>query len=464
MKKNPTPQQAFVGLLFVVISILISIKVTLALETALVMGTLAAALVAVYLGHNWEDIQDGMLRGIQNGLGACLILIAIGMVVGTWLLSGTIQTLIYFGLEWLTPSVFLPIGFLLCALTSLLIGSSFGTIATMGIVLMAISEGLGIPKEITAGMVISGAMFGDKISPISDSTNLTAAMSGTDLFKHVKSMLYVSIPAMVLCIGLYAIIGLGYHSSSQITSSVVNDLQKVLASNFNISLWTLIPPLLVLVLSYKKRPALPTLIASFIVSGVMAMVLQEATLASVLEVASSGYASNTGHPLVDKLLSQGGIHAMMSTIIMIILGTAMGGIMEKTGVLNVLLKALMVRIKQPKHLILSTLAASYMMLLATGEMMVSIIVPGRTLKPAYDAMGVDASVLSRTLETAATLGCGVLPWGVVSLYAQNILDVGFGYIPYAFLSFIAPVIVVLYAHWDKVDIQKDKGITSAVTN
>lgn len=464
MKKNPTPQQALVGLLFVVISILISIKVTLALETALVMGTLAAALVAVYLGHNWEDIQDGMLRGIQNGLGACLILIAIGMVVGTWLLSGTIQTLIYFGLEWLTPSVFLPIGFLLCALTSLLIGSSFGTIATMGIVLMAISEGLGIPKEITAGMVISGAMFGDKISPISDSTNLTAAMSGTDLFKHVKSMLYVSIPAMVLCIVLYAIIGFGYHSPSQITSSVANDLQKVLASHFNISLWTLIPPLMVLVLSYKKRPALPILIASFIVSGAMAMVLQEATLASVLEVASSGYASNTGHPLVDKLLSQGGIHAMMSTIIMIMLGTAMGGIMEKTGVLNVLLKGLMVRIKQPKHLILSTLAASYMMLLATGEMMVSIIVPGRTLKPAYDAMGVDASVLSRTLETAATLGCGVLPWGVVSLYAQNILDVGFGYIPYAFLSFIAPVIVVLYAYNFKVDIQKDKGITSAVTN
>lgn len=455
MTKKPTTKEALIGLLIVIISILISIKITLALEIALVFGTIAAALVAVYLGHRWDDIQDGMLRGIQNGLGACLILIAIGMVVGTWILSGTIQTLIFYGLQWLTPSVFLPIGFLLCSLTSLLIGSSFGTIATMGIVLMGISEGLGIPKEITAGVVVAGAMFGDKISPISDSTNLTAAMSGTDLFRHVKSMLYVSIPASLICILLYTFIGFNYSSSTHFSSSIVDELQLVLSTHFKISLWTLMPPIAVLVLSYKKIPAIPTLILSFVLSSSIALILQKSSLASVLEVATSGYVSNTGNALIDKLLSQGGIHSMMSTIVMIMLGTAMGGILEKIGILDALLKALMDQINSPKHLILATLASSYIMLLATGEMMVSIIVPGRTLKPAYEEMGVDLSVLSRTLETAATLGCGILPWGVVSIYTQNILNVGFAYIPYTFLGFIAPIIAILYAHFGIASFKAD---------
>lgn len=458
MTKKPTTKEALIGLLIVIISILISIKITLALEIALVFGTIAAALVAVYLGHRWDDIQDGMLRGIQNGLGACLILIAIGMVVGTWILSGTIQTLIFYGLQWLTPSVFLPIGFLLCSLTSLLIGSSFGTIATMGIVLMGISEGLGIPKEITAGVVVAGAMFGDKISPISDSTNLTAAMSGTDLFRHVKSMLYVSIPASLICILLYTFIGFNYSSSTHFSSSIVDELQLVLSTHFKISLWTLMPPIAVLVLSYKKIPAIPTLILSFVLSSSIALILQKSSLASVLEVATSGYVSNTGNALIDKLLSQGGIHSMMSTIVMIMLGTAMGGILEKIGILDTLLKALMGQINSPKHLILATLASSYIMLLATGEMMVSIIVPGRTLKPAYEEMGVDLSVLSRTLETAATLGCGILPWGVVSIYTQNILNVGFAYIPYTFLGFIAPIIAILYAHFGIASFKADTKV------
>lgn len=458
MTKKPTTKEALIGLLIVIISILVSIKIALALEIALVFGTIAAALVAVYLGHQWDDIQDGMLRGIQNGLGACLILIAIGMVVGTWILSGTIQTLIFYGLQWLTPSVFLPIGFLLCSLTSLLIGSSFGTIATMGIVLMGISEGLGVPKEITAGVVVAGAMFGDKISPISDSTNLTAAMSGTDLFTHVKSMLYVSIPASLICVLLYTFIGFNYSSSTHFSSSIVDELQLVLSTHFKISLWTLIPPIAVLALSYKKMPAIPTLIFSFVLSSAIALILQKASLASVLEAATSGYISNTGNALIDKLLSQGGIHSMMSTIVMIMLGTAMGGILEKIGILDALLKALMRQINSPKHLILATLASSYIMLIATGEMMVSIIVPGRTLKPAYEEMGVDLSVLSRTLETAATLGCGILPWGVVSIYAQNILNVGFGYIPYTFLGFIAPIIAILYAHFGIASFKADAKV------
>lgn len=446
MIKKPSTLESLLALILVIITILISIRLVLALETALTFGTITAALFALYLGYSWDDIQSGMIDGIKNGIGACLILIVIGMVVGTWILGGTIQTMIYYGLKWLTPEIFLPAGFILCAITSLLIGSSFGTIATMGIVLMGVAKGLMIPTEIAAGMVVAGAMFGDKLSPISDSTNLTAAMTGTNLFSHVKSMLYVSAPAAIICIVIYSFIGRGYSiNSSNMNVEIVNSIIVTLKNNFNISLFTLIPPIIVMILSIKKVPAVPALIASFLTSSIVAIVVQGTNLKSIIQVAATGYSANTGHILVDKLLTQGGISSMMSTIIIIIIGTAMGGILEKTGILNTLLNALMKHIKKPRDLILASLMSSYIMLIATGEMMVSIIVPGRTLEPAYRKLDIDTSVLSRTLETAATLGCGVLPWGVVSVYAQNILDVGFGYIPYTFLAFIAPIIAIIYA-------------------
>ncbi|OWZ83214.1 Na+/H+ antiporter NhaC [Natranaerobius trueperi] len=442
--RSPSFLEAVIALSLIIIVIVGAIRVELVLETPLVLGALVAALFALYLGYSWDQIQEGMVDGIKNGLIACLILMIVGMVVGTWILGGTIQTLIYYGLQMLSPSIFLPITFILCALTSLFIGSSFGTIATMGLVLQGVGGGLGVPVGMTVGAIASGAIFGDKLSPLSDSTNLTSAMTGTNLFDHIKSMLWVTAPATVISLILYIILGIN-QSGKAVDLEEVNMMLGTLQDNFNISFLTLIPPVLVLILSIKKVSAIPTLMISFLAGSLFAVITQDASLNSIINVSANGYVANTGVEYVDELLTHGGINMMMGTVAMILAGTAMGGILERCGVLRVLLNSLLQYVKTPKGLILSTLASSYIMLLASAEMMVSIIVPGRTFQPAYKDMNIHLSVLSRTLESAATLGCIVLPWGVVAVYVQGVLNVGFEFIPYTFISFLAPIIVIIYA-------------------
>jgi len=432
--KKPDSKTAVIALLTVIAVILFSIRTALVLETALVLGAMTAALFGLYLGLSWKEIESGMINGIKNALGASLILIIIGMVIGSWILSGTIQTMVYYGLELLSPGIFLPAAFLLAAVTSILIGSSFGTIATMGIVLLGVAEGLGVPKAITVGAIVSGAMLGDKISPMSDSTNLTAAMSSTDLFDHIKSMLYVSGPAALISLILYAVIGTFYLDGSANLANI-NQILSSLSQNFNISLWTLIPPALMLLLSLFKVPAIASLSLSFITASLFAVLTQGASFAEILNAAANGYQADTGLELLDSLLTQGGINNMMSTVAIIMAGTAMGGILEKARILEVILDSLLKVVKKPRDLILISLSSAYIMLLATGEMFVSIVIPGRTLAPAYQEMKVDNSVLSRSLETASTLGCSILPWGVVSVYIQNVMDIGFSYIPYTFYPF-----------------------------
>lgn len=442
--QKPDSKTAVIALLTVIAVILFSIRTALVLETALVLGAMTAALFGLYLGLGWKEIENGMINGIKNALGASLILIIIGMVIGSWILSGTIQTMVYYGLELLSPGIFLPAAFLLAALTSILIGSSFGTIATMGIVLLGVAEGLGVPKAITVGAIVSGAMLGDKISPMSDSTNLTAAMSSTELFDHIKSMLYISLPAALISLILYTIIGQFYLDGAADLANI-NQIMANLEQNFNISFWTLIPPALMLLLSLFRVPAIASLSISFITASIFAVLTQGASFAAILNAAANGYQADTGLQLLDSLLTQGGINNMMSTVAIIMAGTAMGGILEKARILEVILDSLLGFIKKPRDLILISLSSAYIMLLATGEMFVSIVIPGRTLAPAYQEMKVDTSVLSRSLETASTLGCSILPWGVVSVYIQNVMDIGFSYIPYTFLSFLAPVIAVIYA-------------------
>lgn len=445
---KPDTKIAVITLLTVIAVILISIRTVLVLESALVLGTMTAALFALYLGLSWKEIESGMINGIKNALGASLILIIIGMVIGSWILSGTIQTMVFYGLELLSPGIFLPAAFILSAITSILIGSSFGTIATMGIVLLGVAEGLGVPKAITVGAIVSGAMLGDKLSPMSDSTNLTAAMSSTGLFDHIKSMLYISAPAALISLILYAFIGRFYLESGADLANI-NLILGNLEQNFNITFWTLIPPILMLLLSLFKMPAIASLSISFITASIFAVLTQGASFAEILNAAANGYQADTGLELLDNLLTQGGINNMMSTVAIIMAGTAMGGILEKAKVLEVILDSMLKVIKKPRDLILISLTSAYIMLLATGEMFVSIVIPGRTLAPAYQEMDIDTSVLSRSLETASTLGCSILPWGVVSVYIQNVMDIGFSYIPYTFLSFLAPVIAVIYAYTGK---------------
>lgn len=442
--RKPSTIEAVIIMTLVIVAILISLKASLELVPALLLGCIIASIAAMYLGYKWKDIEDGILVGINNGMGSVLILLVIGTVIGTWILGGTIPTLIYYGLNILTPNIFLPAAFILCSIVSVLIGSSFGTVATMGIVLMGVGEGLGLPAAMTAGAVVAGSIFGDKVSPMSDSTNLTAAMSGTPLFSHVKSMLYVSGPAVIISLILYYFIGKGAVSSST-DFTIVEQIFSTLDANFNITFLTMVPVFVIIIILALQTPAIPALVISYLVSAIFAMITQGATFTDIVNVTAVGFFPDTGFELIDQLLSQGGVASMMDTVSFILLGTAMGGILEKSQVLQAILDSLKNIVKTPRDLILATLAGGYLMLLATGEMFVSIIVPGRTLEPAYREMNVNTNVLSRSLETSATLACSVLPWGVVSVYVRGVLNIGFGYIKYTYLPFLAPIIAIIFA-------------------
>ncbi|MFY9286460.1 MAG: Na+/H+ antiporter NhaC family protein, partial [Tissierellaceae bacterium] len=267
--RNPNLKEAIVIMGMVILVLLISINLSLELVPALIFGTIVATIGAYYLGANWSQVEEGIIIGIKNGLGAILILMIIGPVIGAWILGGTIQTMIYYGLKILKPEIFLPVGFILCSIISVLIGTSFGTIATMGIVLMGVGEGLGVPAEMTAGAVIAGAIFGDKISPMSDSTNLTAAMSNTPLMSHVKSMLYVSGPAVLISIVIYFVIGRSSLTSVS-DATVIEEILATLSSNFNLSLLTLVPVIVVIGLLAMKISALPALTISFLAASLFA--------------------------------------------------------------------------------------------------------------------------------------------------------------------------------------------------
>lgn len=440
----PNTKEAVIILLAVIAIILVCINITLELVPALALGAAVAAIGATYLGASWKEINSGMIDGIVHGLEAVIIMVVIGMIIGTWILSGAIPTLISYGLNILTPGIFLPAGFILCSLVSVLVGTSLGTIATMGVVLMGVGQGLGVPAEMTAAVVISGSVFGDKISPMSDSTNVTAAVSGTPLFSHVGSMLFVSGPAVIVSIVIYYFLG-----RNQLTQTadleVVDQIISTLHSSFTISPLTLIPAVVVMVLLMMKVPAVPALMGSFVTASITAILVQGSSLEEVLVAAGSGYSADTGYELIDGLLSQGGVSSMMGTIMIVIVASAMGGILESSGVLSVILESVMKVVKKPSMLILATLAGGYLMMLATGEMMVSIILVGRTLQPAYDKLGVHRSVMSRSLETSCTLPAGVLPWGVVAVYARGVLNVGFGYVRYCYLPFLALAFAILWA-------------------
>ena len=443
----PTLPEALIIMGTLIVVILISLNTELELVPALLFGIIVAGAGAMYLGYSWEELEKGIIHSIGISMGAVLILMIIGTVIGTWILGGTIPTLISYGLNILTPRAFLPAGFVLCALVSIFIGSSFGTIATMGIVLMGVGEGLGFPPEMIAGAVVAGAMFGDKVSPMSDSTNLTAAVSETPLFSHVRSMLYVSGPAVLISLVLYWILSGRIAASGNVDLEVISKIQAAIDASFNVSLLTIVPVAAVLIILAMQVPAIPALVLSFIISAVFAVITQGASFAEIILATGNGYVSETGYELVDRLFTQGGVANMMGTVSIIITASAMGGILETTGVLQTILNSLEKVTKKSSSLILTTMISSYLVMIATGEMYVGVILPGRTLGPAYDDLGVHRSVLSRTLETSATLICGVLPWGVVTAYATNVLGLAnAGYARYCYLPFLAPIIAIIYAY------------------
>jgi len=338
---------AFIPVIFLVIALSVTIGIfKLSPHIPLIAAAAVAACVAVIHKHPWKEIQDGMVHGITLAMSAILILMVVGTMIGTWILGGVVPSMIFYGLKVLSPGIFLVATLIICSIVSLGTGSSWSTAGTVGVALIGVGQGLGIPVAMVAGAIISGAYFGDKMSPLSDTTNLAPAVAGTDLFSHIRHMVYTTAPGYVLSVILFGLIGTRF-SGGVLEAGNVETILSTLKSNFFVHPILLLAPLLVIVMVVKKIPPLPALLAGTLLGGIFAMVTQAGSLAAVISAAHSGYVSQTGVEMVDDLLTRGGLQSMMDTVALIICALSFGGIMEKTGMLEVLARAFLLWLPRP---------------------------------------------------------------------------------------------------------------------
>lgn len=417
----------------------------------LVLAAAVGAVVARAYGYRWSDMESGIVDAIRMAMGAMLILLVIGMLIGTWLAAGVVPALIDWGLELLSPAYFLPATCAVCSIVSLVTGSSWSTAGTVGLALVGIGSAMGIDPAMTAGAVVSGAYFGDKLSPLSDTTNLAPAMAGTDLFTHIRHMVWTTGPAWVLAMIGYGVLSLGLepsHSTDELAA-----IQATITRNFDPGFVHLLPPLVVVVLVMRRQPALPSLFLGVVLGGFVALG-QGLGVADVLTAASTGFVSHTGNASVDDLLSRGGMMSMASTVLLIMCAMSFGGVMERTGMLGVLAARVLATVKSTASLIATTVLTAFGTNVITADQYISIVVPGRMFADEYRARGLHPKNLSRALEDGGTITSALLPWNTCGAFMTGTLlfavddKTAFGflaaYAPYAFLNVLNPLLSIVY--------------------
>lgn len=408
----------------------------------LIGGTIVAALIAVCrLGYSWGELEESMFVTIKMAMQAILIIMIIGVLIGTWIISGIVPAMIYWGLEILSPQIFLVATVLICGIVSIATGSSWTTMGTVGVALLGIGQGLGIPAPLVAGSIISGSYFGDKLSPLSETTNLAPAMAGTNLFDHIKFMLYSTVPSLIICLIIYGFMGMKY-AGQDLDLSQITLIRETLASSFNtLSPILFIPPIIVITLVIFKVPAIPGLIAGAVLGFVFAIVFQGASVGDIINTAHSGFVSSSGVAAVDDLLSKGGLMSMMSTVSLTICALSLGGILEKTGMLQVLASSILKFAKGTFGVVFATMATCVLTNAVAGEQYLSIVIPGRMYKDEYLKRGLHPKMLSRALEDSGTMSSALVPWNTCGAYIYGTLGVStFAYFPYAFLNLINPLV------------------------
>jgi len=420
----------------------------------LILGAIVAACVAGFvLGMPWKVIERGMTHGITTALPAILILVIVGLLIGIWIASGVVPIMIYYGLKILAPGYFLFATCLICALISLATGSSWSTAATVGLAMIGVGYALGINAGMTAGAVISGSYFGDKMSPLSDTTNLAPAVAGPQLFTHIRHMVYTTLPALIIALIIFAILGLAIPTTGSVETPEYLLMLDTLKATFNLTPWLLLAPAAVLFLVWQKTPALPALAVGVIVGALLLLLFQgqaggEAPGGSVGRMVTalySGYESNTGVASVDELLTRGGLTNMLDTIALIIVALSFGGIMEASGMLECLAENILKLARSTGALITATIVSCFGMNALAADQYLAIIVPGRMYRNAFFKRGLHPKNLSRALEDSATLTSPLIPWNTCGAYMSTVLGVGcFTYLPYAFLNLLSPCISIFY--------------------
>ena len=412
---------------------------------ALFLGATVAGLCAYIHGCSWVVIREGFKHSICRTTSALLILLIIGMLIGVWIASGIMPALMYLGFEFLSARWFLPLMLLFCSAMSLVTGSSWTTIGSMGVAAIGVSEGLGIPLGMTAGAVVSGAFFGDKISPMSDSTNLTSSVLGVKLFDHIRHMLYTTVPALV--IALIAFTLMGFSVSGNDGMSDVSAYTDSIQQHFNLSPWLFIPPAVVVFLIVIKVPAIPCLIAGVVLGGVAYLMFQGGTLSGLFETIHTGFTIDTGDPDMDALFSRGGMESMYDVISLALVSLALGGIMDRTGMLHSIVLKLARFVRSTGNLTLTVIVTAIFINIVGANQYLAVILPGQMFEECYREKNLKLKNLTRTLEAGGTLTAPLIPWNSSGVFVASALGVSAAaYAPYAVLCWVTAIVATVYGY------------------
>ena len=415
----------------------------------LACGILITGLFMKLRGRDWQGMEDHFLKVIKIGLPAMIILMGVGMLIGSWIIAGTVPTILYYGFSIFSPSSFLFSVCIICAIISVATGTSWGTVGTVGLAMMGIGMGLGIPAHFTGGAIVSGAFFGDKMSPLSDTTNLTPAAAGVELWDHIKGMLPTTVPAMVTALAIYAWIGMGYGDDS-IDLSSIQALQTNLADNYNLSMITLLPALVVVAAAVMKMPAIPTVLGGVVVASLIAFFMQGVAVSEIFSVLQNGYVSETGFEVVDKLLSKGGVMSMTWVITLTIFALGFVGSLEHYGTLKAIMAKIDQAVKSRIGLILTTYASVLGVGTIIGDVYTTLVLPGRLLKDKYQEMGYKRTTLTRSIEDSGTLLSPLIPWNMGGSFVAATLGIAtLTYAPFAFACWLSPLFGLLWAFLNK---------------
>ena len=418
---------------------------------ALLCATVVACVVAALNGWKWNVMEQGMVNGISRSMQANLILLTVGMLVSTWKAGGIIPAMIYYGLNIINPAIFLVTACILCSCISLVIGSSYTTAGTIGVAMIGISIGLGIDPAMTAGAVVAGSYFGDKMSPMSDTTNMAPAVTGATLFEHIGHMVYTVTPAYIIMLIVYFVLGKNAAADTSNVDMAMKDiLQTEIQNEFNISVWLMLPVLFLLAAVIMKLPALPSMFIGVIMGLFCMGVVQGIPFGQWFSIMHYGYGSASvaelanGYTVAD-VIGGGGFDGMLWTISIVLCSMSFAGVLESTGMLGTLVDGIMKIAKTNGLLVLCTLLTSLSLNLLCGDQYLAIILPGRMYKNAYEDRKLKAKNLSRCLEDCGTLTSPLIPWNVCGATMSGFLgQPTIAYAPYAVLNYVCPLISAIY--------------------
>lgn len=440
----------------------------------LTVGILTLAIGSFYFKLSYYEMEQKIIHSIKSALPACFILLMVGPLISLWILGGIVPGIIYYGLEMINPIVFLPVACIACAMVSVSIGSSWSTMGTIGIALLGIGEALSVPIGMTAGAIISGAYFGDKLSPLSDTTNLAPAIAGTDLFTHIRYLMYTTVPAIGLSVIIFSLLGFFQASNSNISVEEIRHMQEVLKTNFHISPLVFVTPIIVLILVAKKTPPLPALFVGVLGGIFSALILQNNLISSmgahslqsiyelIVTVAHKGTEINFGHEQIDGLLSRGGMYGMLTTVWLILSAMFFGGALESTRMIDVLAKSFLKSVKGAGSLVGSTIGACITLNMTASDQYLAIVVPGKMFKKRYEEYELAEQNLSRALEDGATMTSVLIPWNTCGAYASGVLGVSpIIYAPYCFFNYLSPAFSIFLA---AANIKIAKKVTKILKN